>query len=52
MKPTGSQVAYTVILISEHNQGLHEEEPHKMCRLCNPDEAILLDQLKDGHPDE
>jgi hypothetical protein len=47
VKPTGSQTAYTIVLISEHNQGLHFESPHEMCRLCHPEEAKLLDQLKD-----
>lgn len=50
MKPTGSQIAHTIVLISEHKQGLHQETPHKMCRLCHPEEAELLDRI--SHPNE
>jgi hypothetical protein len=39
--------AYTLMLASEHKQGLHEDTPHKMCRQCHPAEAALLDQLND-----
>lgn len=38
---------YSLMLASEHRQGLHEEDPHKMCRSCNPVEAALLDRLDD-----
>lgn len=36
--------AYTLMLASEHKQGLHEDTPHKMCRACHPVEAELLDR--------
>jgi hypothetical protein len=52
MKPTGSQIAYSLILIGEHNRGIHDETPHKMCRLCHPEEAELLDRLNEVHPNE
>ncbi|WP_164331354.1 hypothetical protein [Streptomyces sp. RLB1-9] len=41
------QTMYSVMLASEHKQGLHEDTPHKMCRACHPAEAALLDQLDD-----
>lgn len=39
--------AYTLMLASEHKQGLHEDTPHKMCRACHPVEAELLDRLEE-----
>jgi hypothetical protein len=42
------QTMYSVMLASEHKQGLHHEDSlHKMCRECHPVEAALLDQLDD-----
>jgi len=51
LKPTGSQIAYSIALISEHNQNMHDEKLHQMCRLCQAEEAKLLDQLKDKNAD-
>lgn len=35
---------YSVMLASEHKQGLHETTPHAMCRDCHPEEAELFDR--------
>lgn len=47
MKTSETQRYYSIALASEHKQGLHFENKHSMCRACNPEEAKLLDQLKE-----
>lgn len=51
MKATKGQIAYSSLLMAQHRRQLHDLGKNPMCRLCHPEEAALLDQLKDEEND-